>query len=176
MFNLKKEAEMKYKKLKLCAILLLSIGLTELSAQTAIPSAGGNAAGAGGSVSYSVGQVVYEGITGANGSVSAGVQQPYEISVVTGLNDDNSISLVCSVYPNPTSNFLTLRFVGGAQNQYTATLYNNGGMLLKSIKIEANETSIDMSNLVTATYFLKIVSSKNSSSTQEIKTFKIVKN
>ena len=167
---------MKYKKLKLSAILLLSIGLTELRAQEAIPTAGGNATGAGGSVSYSVGQVVYAGSTGTNGSVSAGVQQPYEISVVTGLNIDNSISIDCSVYPNPTSDFLILRIEGNTQSQYTAFLYNTVGLLLKSIKIEAGETSIDMSNLVTATYFLKIVNIENSSSTQVIKTFKIVKN
>lgn len=76
---------MKYKKMKLSAIIILAMALTELKAQEAIPASGGNATGSGGSVSYSVGQVEYSSNTGSGGSVAAGVQQPYEISVVTGL-------------------------------------------------------------------------------------------
>lgn len=167
---------MKYKKLKLSAMLLLAIGLTELKAQEAIPSAGGNATGTGGSVSYSVGQVVFSTNTGTGGSVAAGVQQPYEISVVTGLDDVPGINLICSAYPNPTADFLILRIEGETQTQYTAYLHNTIGGLLKKIKIESDETSIDMSNLATGTYFLKIVNTKKSSSSQEIKTFKIIKN
>lgn len=167
---------MKYKKMKLSVILLLAIGLVEMKAQIAIPAAGGNASGAGGSASYSMGQVVYTSNTGINGSVAAGVQQPYEISVVTGLNDDNVIRLVCSAYPNPTTDFLTLQIQGDAKSQYTAFLYNTIGTLLKTIKVEDNETSIDMSDLIKATYFLKIVNTINPSSTEEIKTFKIIKN
>ena len=34
-----------------------------------------------------VGQVVYITSTGINGSVAQGVQQPYEISVITGVNE-----------------------------------------------------------------------------------------
>lgn len=167
---------MRYKKMKLSAILLLAIGLTELKAQVAIPASGGNASGAGGSASYSVGQVLYTSNTGTSGSVAAGVQQPYEISIVTGLNDDNGIRLVCLAYPNPTTDFLILKIEGDTQSQYTAFLYSTIGTLLKSIKIEDTETSIDMSKLVTATYFLKIVNTENPSSDKEIKTFKIIKN
>jgi len=46
---------MKYKKLKLSAVLLLGLGLTGLQAQQSINAAGGNATGSGGMVSYSVG-------------------------------------------------------------------------------------------------------------------------
>ncbi|MDO9256933.1 MAG: T9SS type A sorting domain-containing protein [Bacteroidales bacterium] len=167
---------MKYKRLKISAFLLLAIGLADLKAQEAIPTAGGNATGSGGSVSYTVGQVVFISSTGTNGSVTAGVQQPYEISVVTGLEPNKGISLVCSAYPNPTTDFLILRIEDNLQAQYSVYLYNTVGSLLKNIKIEANETRIDMSNLVIATYFLKIVNTTKTSTTQEVKTFKIIKN
>jgi hypothetical protein len=167
---------MKYKRLKLSAILLLAIGLSELRAQETIPAAGGNAAGSGGSVSFTVGQVVFTSGTGTSGSVAAGVQQPYEISVVTGLNDDPGISLICSVYPNPTTDFLILSIEGDLPTTYTAYLYNSNGMLLKKVKIETNETRIDVSNLVIASYFLKIVNTTKKSTSQEVKTFKIIKN
>jgi hypothetical protein len=167
---------MKYKRLKLSALLLLVIGLADIKAQEANLSAGGNAIGSGGSVSYSVGQVVFTSSTGTSGSVKAGVQQPYEISVVTGIIEDPGISLICSAYPNPTTDLLILRIEGDLNTQYTAYLYNTNGLLLKIVKIETNETRIDMSNLVISTYFLKIVSTSKTSASQELKTFKIIKN
>ena len=45
------------------------------------------------------------------------------------------------------------------------------GKLIESKKVENNETSIVMSNLVPATYFLKVIQDN-----KEIKTFKIIKN
>ncbi|MEJ5266144.1 MAG: hypothetical protein WHT29_12590, partial [Bacteroidales bacterium] len=100
---------MRHKKLKLSAIILLGLGLTGLQAQESVNATGGNAFGSGGSVSYSVGQVVYTTNSGTNGSVAQGVQQPYEISVVTGLEEAKGINLSVSAYPNPTTDYLTLR-------------------------------------------------------------------
>jgi hypothetical protein len=162
---------MKHKKAKLCAVLWLGLGLTGSQAQEAIPASGGNAPGSGGTVSYSVGQVVYTTSIGAYGSVAQGVQQPYEISVVTGLGEANGISLICSAFPNPTTDFLTLKIEGKTQLQYIATLYDLNGKLLVNKKVEGTEASIDMSNLVIATYFLKVTQSNN-----VVKTFKIIKN
>ena len=78
---------MRYRKLKLSAALLLGFGLTGLQAQTSVNAIGGDATGSGGSVSYSVGQVVYTTNKGTNGSVVEGVQQPYEILVVTAIKE-----------------------------------------------------------------------------------------
>ena len=172
---------MKHKKLKLSAILIMSLGLTALQAQEAIPATGGEASGSGGSASYTVGQVVYTTNTGTNGSVAQGVQQPYEIYVVTGIDNAIGINLECTAYPNPATDFLTLKIEGNVQTlhatsqQYIASLYNINGQLIKSIQIEGNETTISMANLPQATYFLKIVKTKHASSQQEVKTIKIIK-
>jgi len=48
--------------------------------------------------------------------------------------------------------------------------------MLKSLKVESKETKIDMSNLAIAAYFLKVYQTNHTSSVQEIKTFKIIKN
>ena len=167
---------MRHEKVKLSAVLLLVIGLTGLQAQEALPATGGNASGSGGSSSYTVGQVVYTTNTGTNGSVAQGVQQPYEISVVTGLEQAKGITMQCSAYPNPTSDYLILKIEGKVQTQCIASLYDINGKLLESKKVEGNETTISMDNLVPATYFLKVVQTKHASSPQEIKTFKIIKN
>ena len=96
------------KRLQLSAILLFGIGLTGLQAQTSGNATGGNASGSGGSVSYSVGQVVYTTNIGTNGSVAQGVQQPYEISVVTAIEQTKTINLLVTAYPNPATDYLTL--------------------------------------------------------------------
>ena len=84
---------MRHKKFTLSAVLLLGLGLTGLQAQTSVNATGGDASGSGGSVSYSVGQVVYTTNTGTSGSVAQGVQQPYEISVVTAIEEAKGINL-----------------------------------------------------------------------------------
>ena len=90
---------MRYTKNEICAIFLLVCGLTTLQAQQAVVASGGTATGSG-TVSYSIGQVVYT--TNSNsGSVAQGVQQPYEISVLTGVKDAKDITLEFVVYPNP---------------------------------------------------------------------------
>ena len=162
---------MSHKRLKLSAILLLGLGLTGLQAQEAIPATGGNVSGSGGSVSYSVGQLVYTTNIGTNGSVAQGVQQPFEISVVTGIEVAKGINLRVSAYPNPITDFLTLSVDNFEVSNLSYQVYDINGKLLETKKLEGNKTSIVMSNLVPATYFLKVIQSN-----KEVKTFKIVKN
>ena len=150
------------------SIAFLLLGLGGLHAQESPTAAGGEATGPGGSVSYSVGQVVYTSNTGTNGSVSQGVQQPYEISVTVGLHE-TTLNLELSVYPNPTSNYLTLKVEDLSNLSYQ--LMDMQGKVIEDKKVTAVNTTITMEELAKATYFLKVI--KNN---QIVKTFKIIKN
>ena len=80
--------------------LILSFVISiSLCAQSSINSAGAEATGQGGSLSYSVGQVVYSASSSSAGAVSAGVQQAYEVSVATQVSETN-LNIDASVYPN----------------------------------------------------------------------------
>ena len=162
---------MRHKKLKLSAVLLLGLGLTGLQAQESINTTGGDASGSGGSANYSVGQVVYTTNTGASGSVAQGVQQAFEISVVTGLEQAKGINLSVSAYPNPTTDYLTLSIDDFEISNLSYQLYDMNGKLLQNAKITGNQTSIVMSNLVPANYFVKVIQGN-----KKVKTFKIIKN
>lgn len=162
---------LRHKKVKLSAVLLLGIGLTGLHAQNTIPASGGNASGSGGSVSYSVGQIVYTKSTGTNGSSAQGVQQPYEISVVTGIEEALGISLEIMVYPNPATDFVKLKIENYEVQNLRYQLYDINGSLLQDNKIVGNETNIVMSYYMSATYFLKVTDNN-----KVVKTFKIIKN
>ena len=161
---------MRYKKLKLSTVLLISLGITGVQAQEAILATGGNASGSGGSVSYSVGQVVYGTNTGSSGSVAQGVQQPYEISVVSGIEQGKGINLICMAYPNPTTDLLTLKIENYNNKGLSYLLYNVNGRLMESKKLTGNKTTISMANLAPAAYFLKVLDNQ-----KEVKTFKIIK-
>ena len=162
---------MRHKRLKLSVVLLLGLGLTGLQAQESINSTGGNASGGGGTVSYSIGQVVYTTNTSvAYGSVAQGVQQPFEISVITAIKQAQDITLVCSVYPNPASDFLTLKVDNYDAESLSYKLFDANGKLLESKIVTGNITIISMANLLPSLYFLKVIDNQ-----KEIKTFKIIK-
>jgi hypothetical protein len=145
--------------------------VTMLQAQNAIPATGGNATGSGGSVSYTIGQVVYTTNSGTNGSAVQGVQQPYEISIVTGIEEAKDISLEIVVYPNPAEDFIKLKIKNYEFQNLRYQLYNVNGSLLQDNKVEGNETDITLQTLVPATYFLKVTDNN-----KVVKTFKIIKN
>lgn len=151
---------------------LLLISLT-LSAQENTVSAGGDATGSGGSVSFSVGQVFYHAHEGSGGSVNEGLQQPYEIYVVTSVDDLLNITLSMKAFPNPVTDWLQIVVDERAEFPvagYHFRLLNSQGRILQSDRIVSRHTGIDMSQLPPAIYFVRILDSR-----RELKTFKVVK-
>ena len=149
-------------------LFLLMFPIIGLS-QEAIPAAGGDASGLGGTLSFTVGQLVYTSNSASNGSVAEGVQQPYEIYTTVGIEITN-ISLDFIAYPNPTSSNIVLSIIDFNNEKLNYQLYDMNGKLLKSNKVNAINTTIDMSELPVSNYVLNI---NNDSST--IKSFKIIK-
>ena len=154
------------KKLLLIIFLLPCIAF----GQEGISATGSEATGSGGTVSYTVGQVVYTTNTETNGSVAQGVQQPYEISIAAGI-EVTEINLELITYPNPTNNALTLN-IGNYNNEVlTYQLYDMQGKLLDSKQVVNNNTTIGIQNLPTSTYLLNVLGNN-----ALIKTFRIIKN
>lgn len=156
------------KQLVLIGVLLCGFGFAKLRAQEAVSATYGNATGNEGSVSYTVGQVFYKTFEGVNGSEAQGVQQPYEISVVLGL-ETNHITSPIQVYPNPALHYLTLEVDNQSTNQ-SYWLYSEEGTLLEYNYINEIETRLNMQNFAPGIYFLKIIKEGNN-----LKTFKILK-
>lgn len=157
------------KQLFLTALFLFGFAIQTAEAQQTTTTSGGTASGSGGTVAFSVGQVVYTTNTGSNGSVAQGVQQPYEISVVLGL-EDPEISLTMQAYPNPTIDNLTLNVGNNELSNLNLQLIDLNGRLIENRIISNAIETIRMENLAAAVYFLKVTRSNT-----EIKTFKIIK-
>jgi len=150
---------------------LLVLGFASLQAQTTVNTTGGDGSGNGGSVSFSVGQPMYQTHTGSNGSAAEGVQQPFEISVLSVLEGVTGINLLLQAYPNPTTNFITLDIVDYEISNLTYQLYDIQGKIIQNQQIISSKTNIEMSNLVSSTYIIRVMQ-KN----RELKSFKIIKN
>lgn len=161
---------MKHIKISLCFLLMSGLVMT-IEAQNTITSSGGNATGTGGTVSYTVGQIANSALSGTNGTITQGVQQPYEISVVTAIETAKEITLECIVFPNPTRGVVKLVFEAVADEEIRFLLYDINGVLLQDKKVESRETEISLENLSASIYFLKVIINN-----KEVKVFKIVKN
>lgn len=160
---------MKDSRKLLSSMFLLSFSLSGIHAQEAIVPSGGNAESINGSVSYSVGQVFYTTISGIDGSTEQGVQHAIEI-YTAGADEFDKITLECRVYPNPTSNFLTLDVKNFSQSGLSYIMYDMNGRILNQQKIVESPVIIEMIDLAPATYFLKV-----SDDNEVVRTFKIIK-
>lgn len=153
----------------LIAVVLLFSSIYELNAQNAVVSSGDDIVGIGGSLSYSLGQIVYTTNLGTNATAAQGVQQPIEISTELGIPEANGINLI-SVFPNPTVSFVVLKIEEYEIANLTFNLFDSNGRLITNEKITNNETQISIENEPAAIYFLKVLDRN-----REIKTFKILK-
>ena len=151
-------------------LLIFLLGSFKLQAQNNTVSGGGQASGTGGSVSYTVGQIAYAALTGTNGSLIQGVQQPYEISIVTSL-EDLAIDIKAQVYPNPTTDQLVLSVGTEEYKNLRYLLVDLQGKVIKTDRIINSNSTLDVTKLSNGTYFLRVLSNN-----KPIKTFQVIKN
>ena len=151
-------------------LFLIIISCHFTSAQNAVVATGGSATGGGGSFSYSVGQIAQNYYSGANGSMSEGLQQPFEI-LTLGTDIFQNILLEMTIYPNPTTSNVTLKISNLDLENLNYQLLDITGKQISSVKISKADTQITLEKYNASIYFLNII--KND---KTIKTFKIIKN
>jgi hypothetical protein len=154
-------------------ILLLAAGLLWASfaqGQESANVSGGDATGSGGTVAYSIGQLVYTTNNGGNGSVAQGVQNAFEIFTVGIKETELNISL--TALPNPTTENLTLQISDYNNEKLSYQLFDMQGKQLSNGQITAQQTQINMNSLPTATYFINVVNREN----KKVQSFKTIKN
>ena len=139
-------------------------------AQESANSSGGYATGSGGTVAYSIGQVLYTTSAGNNGNVAQGVQHAYEIFTLGIKEMELNISLI--VFPNPTTDNLTLQISDYNNENLSYQLFDMQGKQLSNVQITEQQTKINMTSLPSAIYFINVVNQEN----KKVQSFKIIKN
>jgi hypothetical protein len=154
---------------RIIILLFVNSFFLKINAQVSPTASGKNIVETGGSISYSVGQVVYLYKTDNNSSFIEGVQQPYEISEVLDLSE-NFLDLKVDIFPNPTSNYLTIKMGTKDFSDLDYSIYNSiGKVILEKKKIE-ELIQIDMQSFATGIYFLQINQNQ-----KLVKSYKIIK-
>lgn len=144
--------------------------LFNLYAQQSVNTSGGDGKGSGGSVSFSIGQIAYRTAESSEIKMIEGVQQPYEIFIVTGINNHLANLLNIQAYPNPTMDYVNLSVDNFSRETLYYRLYDMHGRLLEIGQISQNQTQLNLYHLPSAPYLLKVMTKK-----QELRTFKIFK-
>lgn len=150
------------------SIVFLLLGVEALQAQISVNSSGDEASGEGGTLSYSLGQVMYSVASGSTGSIEQGIQQPLVTSVVSG-SENTDVRIKSTAYPNPTANVLKLEVDN--VDSFVYQLLDVKGNILDTREIQNPDAVINMKDLPQAIYLLKVSNSGNI-----VKTFRIIKN
>jgi len=120
-------------------------------------------------VSYSIGQVDFLSITNAGGSVSQGVQQPYEI-FSTDLQEVQGFELTLAAYPNPAQEDLWLHVQDAQGLPVEWVLADESGRTLAANALQADRVPIPINGLPSAVYILQVRRSG-----ELLKSFRIIK-
>jgi hypothetical protein len=127
-------------------LFLFTLVFSGVYGQEAILSAGSDASGIGGSVSYSVGQAAYTHFNSQDGQVSLGAQQPY-LEIKVGINDPLP-TISVTMYPNPVKSIAIIDFPDSTGNSdlkgCSIELYDISGRLLFHQEIANQTTNVPM--------------------------------
>ena len=137
-----------------------------LHAQSNIAAAGGDAAGSGGSVSFTVGQIDFISKTGTGGVMTEGVQQPY---LIVASVHENELNTTVSIYPNPTAGFVEVE-IEDSDVDLNYELLDVAGRVIERNRFFSHSSKVDLSSLSNGIYFLKLSTDDNLQ-----KTFTIIK-
>ena len=157
--------------MKTKSLLILSIAFCatiQIQAQNNTVSAGADAEGSNGSISYSIGQVVYTSASGINGSINQGVQQPYDYDVITGI-EHTEIEL--NLYPNPTLGQVNLSIADSRTQEYSLSLFDASGRLIMQNSQLNGLNSFSMESYAAGAYTLSVFKKE-----ELVKSFRIIRN
>lgn len=151
-------------------IMVLFCATQLVNAQETISVSAFEAIGSGGTVSYTICQLVYINPTTAAGSLNQGIQQSIEF--VTLSNPElTAVTLKAVTYPNPTTDFIILALTDADLRGVSYTMYDLLGRFVNKGTVTTFETKIGMKSLPIGEYILRVQQNN-----QALKTFKIIKN
>ncbi|HNR55667.1 MAG TPA: hypothetical protein PKJ19_10885 [Flavobacteriales bacterium] len=125
-----------------------------LLGQEAVVPAGGEAAGSGGTVNWTLGQVAYEASQSAGGNVQRGVQQPYEWLV---LSTDETAPPTVSVWPNPTMDQVRLEWTEPLPDDARYALCNSAGSVVHEGSATGTALLIPLERHAAGRYVVRIL-------------------
>ncbi len=141
----------------LYTFVLFGTVISGIQAQQGVLTASGDAIGSNGNVSYSIGQIAYLTLTDTNGLIIQGVQQPYEIQFLPGINEPAGLLQECSLFPNPTDGEITLKIESWTPGCYVYRLTDARGIVLSEQPVGSCLSPVHMESFPSGTYLITII-------------------
>jgi hypothetical protein len=160
------------KKLLVLNIMLLAyfVGYGQILSPETILSSGGEFANTAAQISWTLGDFQTTTYVKDQLVITQGFLQS-EIKITSIINIDNSGNIELKVFPNPVTNYLTLKVVSHDNKKISWLLINQNGKIIKYNDIYNKNAEIDFSSYKNGVYYLKTFSKDGSF----IKIFKIIR-
>ena len=151
---------------KKTAFVLFSLFVTiTVSAQEVVSTQGDSYSNASGNIDFTIGEVIIDtGTDGTNDLTQGFHQTNWNFLGVEDFAPDYEVL----IFPNPTEDVLNIKT--STFENVTYTLYDAQGKLVMQDKLSAEQTPIQVSQLAPGNYSITL-----SNGTQELKTFKLIK-
>jgi hypothetical protein len=129
--------------------------------QDVIASAGGYNVATGISISWTLGETIIPTYKSADNSLilTHGFQQQL---ILTTVEENLETQVTVTIYPNPASDNVNIRFDEALDDEVNLTIVNSQGKLVKNVVIEATtiEKQINLQDLPSGIYYLKLAKGK----------------
>jgi hypothetical protein len=141
---------------------------SRLLAQQVVATAGSTLGNATGSISYTIGEGVAQTLTKGDKTITQGFHQTnISVSMISELED---LGFSISVFPNPTSDVLTLKLTKENVSGLQYLIFDINGKLISQKNLGSAETIVPVVQLTVGFYILKV-----QYGTKELRSFKIIK-
>ena len=138
-------------------LLFLCMHTADMLAQQSFVVSGADAKTGFGSVSVSVGQIITISDSARRGSISHGVQLPFEIlHLPVGVNNDISNNIKAEAYPNPTFDFLKIS-IPDDYMQHIVRIADMNGSILFTQEFIGKELLLPMNRYASGMYIIDIL-------------------
>ncbi len=159
--------------MKRIGLFIIGLSMTSLAmSQTVSPelisSAGDSFINGPYQLDWSLGECATATYAAGSYSLTQGLHQNYYIISAT---EDLAKDINMSVYPNPTTDFITIR--RNSKNSVLLTITDINGKILQQAKLTREQEQLNFLNYPKGVYFLSIFQVQEK---QLIKSFKIIKN
>jgi len=150
--------------------LLLVFAVGMIHGQQVISTLGGFQQTTTGSISSTMGETSTETYSNASGSITQGFQQCF-IQIIPGASIE-TLNFDLLVYPNPTSDAITIKTNNGLIDELSVSIYDSDGRAMDLIFLNSSVSRIDLTNFRAGNYILQLKDRNQST----LRTFTIIKN
>jgi len=120
-------------------------------------------------IEWTLGEMMIETFAADDIVLTQGFHQPH--LVVTSIDEIPGHDISIDAYPNPTTDFVNVRLHDDKYAEMEYSLFDEQGRLIRSSRLEGLITEVSLNEQQAGIYFLIITRGS-----EEIKTFKVVKN